>query len=123
MKDALIRVIKTINLKRRVTIIRSVNEAIEKLSENEERISFKRLVKILNLCHIFIPVVAVKSNNSTDFSLNIRDLIDMSKSKEKYKRFVEIQSRSLEMMIEAFGIAVNLQNLFLLLTKYMIGKN
>lgn len=76
---------------KRLSIIRKVNEVIEKVCDNEtgdDALSFKKVVKILNLCHIFIPLIQVKANNSTDLSLDIKDLIELTKSKEKYKRFV-----------------------------------
>lgn len=33
-----------------MTIIRKVNEMIDKISDEEEGISFKKIVKIFNLC-------------------------------------------------------------------------
>jgi hypothetical protein len=56
-KEALSRVVKTISIKKRMNIIRRVNEIIEFVSYDEESdISFKKIVKILNLCQIFIPL-------------------------------------------------------------------
>jgi ribosomal protein L18E len=88
VREALSRVVKRISIKRRLNIIRSVNEAIDKVNEDENSVSFSKIAKILNLCHIFVPIVSVNSNNSTDLSLDINDLIEMTKSKEKYKRYV-----------------------------------
>ena len=123
MREALSRVVKTISIKKRLSIIRNVHEAIMRVNDEEDRISFKKLAKILNLCHIFIPLINVKPNNSSDISLNIKDLYEMSRSKDKYKKFIELQAESLEMMVEAFGMPVTLNNLFLLLTRYLIDKN
>jgi hypothetical protein len=75
-------------MKRRMTIIRRVNEIIDRISEQDDKLSFKKVVKILNLCQIFVPLAVVKANNSTDFSLNIKDLIELGNSKDKYKRCV-----------------------------------
>jgi hypothetical protein len=86
-------------MKRRMTIIRRVNEIIDRISELDEKLSFKKVVKILNLCQIFVPLAVVKANNSTDFSLNIKDLIELGNSKEKYKRYVGLQVESLEFMV------------------------
>lgn len=122
-KQALSRVVKRISIKRRLSIIRDVSEAIETVNENDFRLSFKRITKILNLCHILVPLVNVKANNSTDLSLEIRDLLEMSKSKEKYKRYIELQAQSLERMVEAFKIKATLNNFFLILNRYLIDRN
>lgn len=70
---------------RRLSIIRRVNEVIMRVAEKEDNsgedsdsdhslktaISFKKIVKILNLMQIYIPLVHIKPNNSTHFSLDI----------------------------------------------------
>ncbi len=76
-KEALSRIVKRISILRRLNIIRRVNEVIEKVTEDDETISFKKLVKILNLCHIYVPIVNVKANNSTHLSLDIKDMVDL----------------------------------------------
>ena len=49
-REALSRVVKTISIKRRMTIIRKINEIIGNISDYDDSISFKKIVKILNLC-------------------------------------------------------------------------
>ena len=70
MRKALQRVVKRIMIIKRLTIIRQVNDVIEKVckihevrseetqtDEESNDISFKKLVKIMNLCHVYIPLV------------------------------------------------------------------
>ena len=59
------RVVKRIMVIKRLTIIRQVNDVIEKVcvtnntdSDTEENtISLKKLVKVLNMCHVFVPII------------------------------------------------------------------
>lgn len=71
-----------------MTIIRKVNEIIDNITDDDESVSFKKIVKILNICQIFIPLANVKANNSTDFSLNIKDLIQLGQNKDLYRFYV-----------------------------------
>eukprot|EP00347_Sterkiella_histriomuscorum_P009154 403342313 len=94
-REALSRIVKRISILKRLNIIRRVNEVIVKVCDNpydEQRISFKKVVKIFNLCHIYIPLMQVKSNNSTDLSLDIKDMIELTTNKDKHKRFVQFIS-------------------------------
>lgn len=93
---------------KRLSIIRQVNTVIEKVckvsqdsdeegediqEEGESMISYKKLVKIMNLCHIYIPIVQSvynPANNSTKLSLDPMDLIELCKSKHRYKEFVDL---------------------------------
>lgn len=73
-KEILSRVVKRISIMKRLNIIRQVNEVIERVvevNEDGETITFKKLIKIFNLIQIYIPLVQIKANNSTDFCLNI----------------------------------------------------
>lgn len=92
---------------KRLCIIRQVNDVIEKVctsslqedngkfnstdgNDERETISLKKLVKIMNLCHIYIPLIQCKPNNSTLLSLDIVDLMELCKNKEVYKNFVDL---------------------------------
>ena len=59
-------------------------------SGDEKAMSLKKLVKIMNLCLVYVPLTQVQPNNSTKLSLDLNDLSELSKSKEKYKEFVEL---------------------------------
>ena len=89
---------------------------------NKPKISFKKLIKILNICHIYIPLVHVKANNSTDLSLNIVDMaMTLGSDKTKYKRFVELQRESLELILKTgFKVPYTINSFFVLLTRYLI---
>ncbi|CDW86595.1 UNKNOWN [Stylonychia lemnae] len=124
-REALIRTVKRINIIKRLSIIRRVNEVIEKVTTEEKQqglITFKKLVKILNICHIYIPLIQIKPNNSTEFSLDIRDMIELTTSKEKYKRYVYLQTQSILQIIKGFGVHLTINNLFLLITRFIIDK-
>jgi len=61
-KEALSRVVKRITIIKRLTIIRKVNDDIEKVADEKQTddsnsVSFKKLVKIFNLCHLFVPII------------------------------------------------------------------
>jgi hypothetical protein len=106
MRSALQRVVKRIMIIKRLSIIRQVNQVIEKVStrvdesENgEDRtaeetpmklLSLKRLVKIMNLCQVYIPIAHIKSNNSTHLSLDVSDMMEIVKEKSAYKDFVNL---------------------------------
>ena len=89
---------------KRVTIIRQINDVIKsvcKIPNDEEEeldqagdeevlISFKKLVKIMNLCQVYVPLVQQKENNSTYMSFDIKDMMELQTSKEAYKHFVEL---------------------------------
>ena len=130
-KEVLNRVVKRISIMKRMSIIRQVHEVLEKVVSDEsmsERasgssVSFKKLVKILNLIHIFVPLIQVKGNNSTDLSLDIGDMLELTTSKEKYKKYVLLQMESLELIMKEFRVPININNVFLLITRYMIDKN
>lgn len=127
-REALSRIVKRISILKRLTIIRKVNEVIHKvtidsINNDENVISFKKVVKILNLCHIFIPLIHVKANNSTDMSLDIKDMVELTMSKDKYKRFVLLQTESLELIVKGFKIPITVNNIFLLLSRYTIDKH
>lgn len=89
---------------KRLTIIRQVNDAIEKVvtiddgddEGRENQVSYKRLVKVMNLCHIYIPIIHKKPNNSSQMSLDLNDLKELVRSKSHYKQFVDLQTESLE---------------------------
>lgn len=49
-KDSLSRVVKTIYLRKRLSIVRRVNEVKSEIEDSESEISFTKLAKILNLC-------------------------------------------------------------------------
>lgn len=98
---------------KRLSIIRQVNEAIERVcmsqndmerlsEEYDETISLKKLVKIMNICHVYVPLVQVRPNNSSHMSLEVLDLIELCRSKEKYRAFVNLQTESLEAILAAF---------------------
>lgn len=126
-KEALSRTIKRITIIKRLTIIRKVNEDIEKVAEDHQTadngISFKKLVKIFNLCHLFVPLIQVKANNSTYLSLEIRDLQELTHSKDKYKQYVDMQTESLELILTGFGAQLTINSLFQLLARYIIDLN
>jgi hypothetical protein len=97
VKKALSRVVKRIMVIKRLSIIRQVNEVIEAVcqmkkeeDDDEEAVSFKKLVKIMNLCHVYIPIFHQKPNNSSYLSLETMDLLELTRSKEAYKSFVEL---------------------------------
>ena len=113
--------VKRISILKRLTIIRRVTEVIEEITIAPE-FNFKKLVKILNLCHIYVPVSTTKANNSTDMSLDARDLLEMTRDKDRYRVFVERQRQSLEAMIRGFRVPYTVPNFFLLLTRYMLDK-
>jgi hypothetical protein len=111
VKAALSRVVKRIMIIKRLNIIKQVNEVIEKVSkapldeskdklmEENKAMSAKKLVKIMNLCSIYIPLVQIEPNNSTKISLDVGDLAELTKSKEKYREFVHLQAKSFEIII------------------------
>lgn len=90
--------------------------------------SFKRLVKILNLCHIYIPLIHLKQNNSTQLSLAPSDLLNLLKDKASYKDFVNLQTESVELIIKAFSESEDVEEdvsgfLSLLSTRFCIQKS
>ena len=68
----------------------------EDISEDEKAMSVKKLVKIMNLCQVYVPLVQMAPNNSSKMSLDLLDLGELGRSKEKYREFVELQADSLE---------------------------
>ena len=68
----------------------------EDVSEDERAMSVKKLVKIMNLCQVYVPLVQMVPNNSSKMSLDLLDLAELGRSKEKYREFVELQVESLE---------------------------
>lgn len=97
--------------------------ADEKQPDNSGDISFKKLVKIFNLCHLFVPIIQLKPNNSTHLSLDISDLRELTTSKEKYKRFVDLQTESLELMVEGFQLPDTVSSLLYLVSRHIIEQN
>ena len=65
-------------------------------SDEERAMSVKKLVKIMNLCQVYVPLVQMSPNNSSKMSLDLLDLAELGRSKEKYREFVELQAESLE---------------------------
>jgi hypothetical protein len=68
----------------------------EDISEDEKAMSVKKLVKIMNLCQVYVPLVQMSPNNSSKMSLDLLDLGELGRSKEKYREFVDLQAESLE---------------------------
>jgi len=68
----------------------------EDVSEDERAMSVKKLVKIMNLCQVYVPLVQMVPNNSSKMSLDLLDSAELGRSKEKYREFVELQAESLE---------------------------
>ena len=131
---------------KRVTIIRQINEVIksvckmpddEEEDEEEEKegndeeslISFKKLVKIMNLCQVYVPLIQQKENDSTYMSFDISDMMELQRSKEAYKHFVQLQADSLEQIMKKFqgedpSIDCEQVSSFLnLMTNFCIKKN
>ena len=50
----------------------------------------------MNLCQIYVPITQFKPNNSTEMSLEVGDMREIGRSKERYKEFVELQRESIE---------------------------
>ena len=48
-------------------------------------------------------------------------MMELGKSKDKYKEYVALQVESIENIVHSFGITVNLDNFFLLLTRSLQG--
>ncbi len=45
----------------------------------------------MNLCHIYVPIIHLDlATNSTKLSLDPLDLLELTKSKERYKDFVDM---------------------------------
>jgi|LauGreDrversion4_2_1035121.scaffolds.fasta_scaffold413750_2 hypothetical protein len=57
----------------------------------------------MNLCQVYVPLVHQKPNDSTRWSFDSRDMRELERSKEAYKRFVEVQAESLEFIMAEFS--------------------
>lgn len=135
VRKALQRTVKRIMIMKRLQIIRQVNTVIENVCKtempeeetDEDAISCKKLVKILNLCHVYVPIMHCElGTNSTKLSLDPLDLLELGKSKQRYKEFVDLQCESLEAIVAGFGDAGNASTVsrFLsLLAKHCVAKN
>ena len=120
---------------KRLQIIRQVNTVIDNVCKTEvpeqeseeDAISVKKLVKILNLCHVYVPIVHCNlGTNSTKMSLDPLDLLELGKTKQRYKDFVDLQCESLEAIVAGFGDPgdVSTVSRFLsLLAKHCVAKN
>jgi hypothetical protein len=84
-------------------------------------------VKILNLCHVYVPIVHCDlGTNSTKLSLDPLDLLELGKSKQRYKEFVDLQCESLEAIVAGFGYAGEtgtVSRFLSLLAKHCVAKN